>query len=186
MRYNRDYIYIPSCKIFNIESLFLNFFVVILQGSKEDKLSRQSSSGHGSSTVNTAANSPTEDPKKTLEDTIDITKRDLITVDKLEKEINEPSKLEQILNSDKQEEHAPCACWCQGWAEIYVRRPTGDMSWIMRIQNTMPFETNIDFPAHAMTSLYMPTTSESQSQASKYQELSAEFSEGEIEVELIQ
>jgi len=18
-----------------------------------------------------------------------------------------------------------CACWCQGWAEIYVRRPTG-------------------------------------------------------------
>ncbi|XP_030839899.1 tuberin isoform X2 [Strongylocentrotus purpuratus] len=28
-----------------------------------------------------------------------------------------------------------CNCWCQGWAEIHVRRPTGNTSWIMRIQN---------------------------------------------------
>ncbi|XP_071489878.1 tuberin-like [Diadema antillarum] len=28
-----------------------------------------------------------------------------------------------------------CTCWCQGWAEIHVRRPTGNTSWIMRIQN---------------------------------------------------
>lgn len=28
-----------------------------------------------------------------------------------------------------------CFCWCGGWAEIHVRGPTGDVSWVMRIQN---------------------------------------------------
>ena len=125
------------------------------EGSKEDKLSRQSSGGHGSSNANTATNSPTEEVKKPLEE-IDATKREVPT-EVPEKDQSEPSKLEQILNSEKQEEYDPCACWCQGWAEIYVRRPTGDMSWIMRIQNSMNLENSPDFPIHDITSLYMPT-----------------------------
>lgn len=28
-----------------------------------------------------------------------------------------------------------CQCVCQGWAEIFIRRPSGNISWIMRIQN---------------------------------------------------
>lgn len=28
-----------------------------------------------------------------------------------------------------------CMCWCQGWAEILIRRPTGNTSWMMRVQN---------------------------------------------------
>lgn len=28
-----------------------------------------------------------------------------------------------------------CLCVCQGWAEIFIRRPSGNISWIMRIQN---------------------------------------------------
>ena len=30
-----------------------------------------------------------------------------------------------------------CSCWCRGWAEIKVRRPTGDCNWLMRIQNRL-------------------------------------------------
>ncbi|XP_076749493.1 TSC complex subunit tuberin isoform X3 [Xylocopa sonorina] len=144
------------------------------EAAKEDKLSRQSSGGHGSSTVNTAANSPTEELKKT--DELDITKKDY-PVEKIEKDQIEPSKLGQILNSEKQEEHVLCACWCQGWAEIYVRRPTGDISWIMRIQNSMQFETNVDFPLYDIMALYRPN----QYMQQKQQESTSECSGDEAE-----
>ena len=33
-----------------------------------------------------------------------------------------------------------CSCWCRGWAEIKVRRLTGNISWLMRLQNRLvPF-----------------------------------------------
>ncbi|XP_033337917.1 TSC complex subunit tuberin isoform X3 [Megalopta genalis] len=143
--------------------------------AKEDKLSRQSSGGHGSSTGNTAANSPIEESKKTLDD-LEATKREY-PVEKVDKEQVESSKLEQILNSQKPEEHVLCACWCQGWAEIYVRRPTGDMSWIMRIQNSMQFEMHIDFPVHDIMALYRPT----QDLLQKQQESTSEYSGDEGE-----
>ncbi|KOC65846.1 Tuberin [Habropoda laboriosa] len=143
--------------------------------AKEDKLSRQSSGGHGNSTANTAANSPTEESKKTSED-LDVTKKNY-PAEKTDKDQIESSKLEQILNSEKQEEHVLCACWCQGWAEIYVRRPTGDMSWIMRIQNSMQFETNIDFPVYDIMALYRPN----QDLMQKQQESTSECSGDEIE-----
>ena len=28
-----------------------------------------------------------------------------------------------------------CNCWCTQWAELYVRRPTGNFSWMMHLQN---------------------------------------------------
>lgn len=30
-----------------------------------------------------------------------------------------------------------CSCWCQGWAEITERRPTGKTSFMMRIENSL-------------------------------------------------
>ncbi|XP_076652775.1 TSC complex subunit tuberin isoform X1 [Halictus rubicundus] len=143
--------------------------------AKEDKLSRQSSGGHGSSTGNTAANSPIEESKKASDD-LEPTKREF-PVEKMDKEPVESSKLEQILNSQKQEEHVLCACWCQGWAEIYVRRPTGDMSWIMRIQNSTQFEMHVDFPVHDIMALYRPN----QDLLQRQQESTSEYSGDEGE-----
>ena len=28
-----------------------------------------------------------------------------------------------------------CTCWCVGYSEVYVRQPTGNMVWMMRLQN---------------------------------------------------
>lgn len=147
------------------------------QTSKEDKLSRQSSGGHGSSNTNTAANSPTEESKKSTEDSDNMKKEFLM--EKMDKDQIETSKLGQILNSNKQDGHVLCACWCQGWAEIYVRRPTGDMSWIMRIQNSTQFETPMDFPIHDIMALYMPNQDVV---SSKQQEATLEDSDDEAEV----
>ncbi|RWS31019.1 hypothetical protein B4U80_07926 [Leptotrombidium deliense] len=30
-----------------------------------------------------------------------------------------------------------CSCWCQGWAEVLIRSPSGNTSWIQRIQNRL-------------------------------------------------
>ncbi|KYM81590.1 Tuberin [Atta colombica] len=147
-----------------------------IETSKEDKLSRQSSGGHGSSNANTATNSPTEESKKSTEES-DSTKKEFL-MEKTEKDQIETSKLGQILNNDKQDGHILCACWCQGWAEIYVRRPTGDMSWIMRIQNSTQFETPMDFPVHDIMALYMPNQDTVQN---KQQEAASEFSDDETE-----
>lgn len=131
---------------------------------------RQSSIGHSGSNANTTSNSPIEESKKLPEES-DAPKLEFPS-EKSDKDSPEPSKLDQILSSDKQEEHIPCACWCQGWAEIYVRRPTGDMSWVMRIQNSMQFETSpLDFPVNDITTLYMPTPQATST--NKIQEVSA-------------
>ncbi|XP_063381192.1 tuberin [Cydia fagiglandana] len=33
-----------------------------------------------------------------------------------------------------------CPCWCADWAEIHVRSPSGDVAWLMRVQNQMGWE----------------------------------------------
>ncbi|XP_063618716.1 tuberin [Cydia splendana] len=33
-----------------------------------------------------------------------------------------------------------CPCWCADWAEVHVRSPSGDVSWLMRVQNQMGWE----------------------------------------------
>lgn len=30
-----------------------------------------------------------------------------------------------------------CSCWCRGWAEIKIRRPTGNIAWLLRLQNRL-------------------------------------------------
>lgn len=53
------------------------------------------------------------------------------------------SSLEMAAKTDENRSSEPfvpinlqnCQCVCQGWAEIFIRRPSGNISWIMRIQN---------------------------------------------------
>ncbi|CAH0564266.1 unnamed protein product [Brassicogethes aeneus] len=68
------------------------------------------------------------------------------------------TKLQQLVKNDGKNEKPNCACWCQGWAEIYVRRPTGDMSWVMRIQNQTSFQQSMyEFPLNEISTLFMPS-----------------------------
>ncbi|KAK6623829.1 hypothetical protein RUM44_010685 [Polyplax serrata] len=72
---------------------------------------------------------------------------------------NDTSKLEQLIF--KSHENGPsndlCACWCQGWAEIYVKRPTGDMSWVLRIQNETNYQNlSHELPLPDVTTLFLP------------------------------
>ncbi|XP_071440421.1 tuberin-like [Hetaerina americana] len=83
----------------------------------------------------------------------------------LASEINEPepSKLDHMLFGSEKSENQDkqlCACWCQGWAEIHIKRPTGDVSWVMRIQNQAYFQTSpLDFPLADISTLFLPSLS---------------------------
>nr|ALE20562.1 TSC2 [Leptinotarsa decemlineata] len=110
-------------------------------GSNEtDDLDWASRQNSNEKSNNTSVSSPSEDLRKIGD------KLDMVS-----------SKLQQIASSVKQEKEM-CACWCSGWAEIYVRRPTGDMSWVMRIQNQISFTHSIyDFPLNELSTLFMPS-----------------------------
>lgn len=61
---------------------------------------------------------------------------------------------QQIIDRSK----SVCACSCTGWAEICIRRPTGNMSWVMRIQNQISLDTNQTHESlHDIISLFMPS-----------------------------
>nr|XP_023024148.1 tuberin [Leptinotarsa decemlineata] len=78
-------------------------------GSNEtDDLDWASRQNSNEKSNNTSVSSPSEDLRKIGD------KLDMVS-----------SKLQQIASSVKQEKEM-CACWCSGWAEIYVRRPTGN------------------------------------------------------------
>ena len=72
------------------------------------------------------------------------------SIEKVSKKSNEDlTNLELLLENQKYEDKKPepCACWCNGWAEIHVRRPSGDVSWMTRVQNsTLTSESHSDFP----------------------------------------
>ncbi|XP_065085709.1 tuberin isoform X2 [Ochlerotatus camptorhynchus] len=51
-----------------------------------------------------------------------------------------------------------CACSCTGWAEICIRRPTGVLSWMMRVQNQINYDaTSGEFPLQDLTALFAPS-----------------------------
>lgn len=61
-------------------------------------------------------------------------------------------------SSDSSIQQKVCARSCTGWAELVIRRPTGIISWVMRIQN--PISTsNVsnDMPFCDLISLFMPS-----------------------------
>lgn len=51
-----------------------------------------------------------------------------------------------------------CICSCSGWAEIVIQRPTGNMSWIMRIQNHIALESlSCDVPLQDLINMCTPS-----------------------------
>ena len=48
-----------------------------------------------------------------------------------------------------------CSCWCRGWSEIKICRPTGNISWLMRNQNRLqPLYTLSDIDHSLLTANY--------------------------------
>ena len=50
-----------------------------------------------------------------------------------------------------------CACWCQGWAEVLVRRPSGNMAWMTRLENRQLVSSE-ELPLPDLLSLIAPGT----------------------------
>ncbi|KAH8270153.1 hypothetical protein KR018_004871, partial [Drosophila ironensis] len=51
-----------------------------------------------------------------------------------------------------------CVRACTGWAEILIRRPTGNISWLTRIQNPITNDCfGQDLPFNNVVSLFLPT-----------------------------
>lgn len=54
-----------------------------------------------------------------------------------------------------------CICSCSGWAEIVIRRPTGNMSWIMKIQNHIALDSmSCDVPLQDLIQMCTPSLGE--------------------------
>lgn len=54
-----------------------------------------------------------------------------------------------------------CICACSGWAEIVVRRPTGNMSWVMKIQNHIALDSlSCDVPLQDLINMCTPSLGE--------------------------
>jgi tuberous sclerosis protein 2 len=70
-------------------------------------------------------------------------------------------ELEKLMNKQKEttkKKPELCACWCSGWAEVHVRRPSGDVSWMCRIQNpSLSSESHGDIPLTDLTALFHPS-----------------------------
>ncbi|KAJ0176953.1 hypothetical protein K1T71_006962 [Dendrolimus kikuchii] len=49
-----------------------------------------------------------------------------------------------------------CPCWCAHWAEVHVRSPTGDVAWIMRMQNQMNWDYLLESPLQEVLALLSP------------------------------
>jgi len=45
-----------------------------------------------------------------------------------------PDSSRSSFKSNKEEPRL-CTCWCQGWCRVLVRRPSGEVSWLCRLQN---------------------------------------------------
>lgn len=61
-------------------------------------------------------------------------------------------------SSQLQVQQPICIRSCTGWAEILVRRPTGNISWITRIQNPIANDCfGHDMPFSNIASLFLPT-----------------------------
>jgi len=55
-----------------------------------------------------------------------------------------------------------CNCWCTQWAEVHIRRTTGNFSWMMRIQNEQDLTAMFpDFVLSDISNLFKPFTEES-------------------------
>ncbi|XP_070391131.1 tuberin isoform X4 [Dermacentor albipictus] len=71
-----------------------------------------------------------------------------------------------------------CGCWCCGWAEVLVRRPTGNSAWLLRLQNDLfpRAATSTDFPLPDVAAIFrchlVDTSDEAESHAPSVSERS--------------
>ncbi|CAH0719708.1 unnamed protein product, partial [Brenthis ino] len=49
-----------------------------------------------------------------------------------------------------------CPCWCARWAELHVRSPTGDVSWLLRLQNRISSSQLQEWPLQDVLALLSP------------------------------
>lgn len=122
------------------------------EDSQSSRITRQSSSDIQKS----SQESPVDEKREFISTN---TLSSIHNTENLEQQL--PNKLHQLINADqtKSTEKLICACWCQGWAEICIRRPTGDISWVMRIQNQISSQNlhNAEFPLSELSTLYLPS-----------------------------
>ncbi|GAB1603089.1 tuberin isoform X2 [Argonauta hians] len=56
-----------------------------------------------------------------------------------------------------------CNCWTIGWAEVRIRSPSGSISWMMRIENSLnPYSCPSDLPVADISVLQIPMPQHSQ------------------------
>ncbi|XP_060802820.1 tuberin [Amyelois transitella] len=51
-----------------------------------------------------------------------------------------------------------CPCWSANWAELHVRTPTGDVSWLVRGQNQETFEQLMEWGLLDVAAMLQPAT----------------------------
>ncbi|XP_060063486.1 tuberin-like isoform X4 [Ylistrum balloti] len=62
--------------------------------------------------------------------------------------VKNPSSDGRVLNN------LMCNCWCTGWAEIMIRAPSGNLSWMMRIENETSLTSLQESPMTDITMLF--------------------------------
>ncbi|KAK3091724.1 hypothetical protein FSP39_022166 [Pinctada imbricata] len=70
-----------------------------------------------------------------------------------------------------------CNCWCTGWAEVYIRAPSGNTSWMMRIENEAALTSLMDSQVPDITLLF---TSVQKKQHPDLDSLSSRIDSGSI------
>ncbi|CAG4992292.1 unnamed protein product [Colias eurytheme] len=53
-------------------------------------------------------------------------------------------------------EAGACPCWCARWAQLHVRSPTGDVSWLLRMQNHINSAQLQEWPLQDVLALLSP------------------------------
>lgn len=81
-------------------------------------------------------------------------------------------------DKDKKYKRHLCSCWCSSWAEILIRRPTGNTSWMMKIQNRLFLPSSPpEIPLPIITSLLLPHKEENFEEEGKAEEEEENFPE---------
>lgn len=70
----------------------------------------------------------------------------------------QPSKLENLsIHTEHRRRSGACPCWCSGWCEVFIRAPSGDVSWVCRMQNATHSETPPSCPLEDISALLAAT-----------------------------
>nr|XP_045602296.1 tuberin-like isoform X2 [Procambarus clarkii] len=78
------------------------------------------------------------------------------------------SQSETAQNSSSLPKPTKCVCWCQGWAEITIKQPTGNTSWMVRVQSEQPtLTTDSEVFLYDQSEMYPPPSVKDKKTASR-------------------